>query len=248
MSEAGQARLRVLIADDNAVLRMGLGLLLSADPGIDLVGEASSGEEAMELAAELHPDVVLLDVRMPGSHDGISAAISLVETTVVVMLTYSDDPIVVRAALKAGVRGYLVHGDVRPGEIVDAVKDAVSGRTVLSPRVSQLLVQHLVQEPSPEDERRGGRAQQPSGEVSLRMALTPREREIMELLAHGLDNDDIAKRLFITRNTLKNHITRVFAKLGVTSRSQAVAYWLREHGPRTPISEDRGRDPSASGG
>jgi DNA-binding NarL/FixJ family response regulator len=246
VSEGGRRRLRVLIADDNAVLRMGLGLLLSADPDIDLVGEASSGEEAMELAAELSPDVVLLDVRMPGSHDGISAAISLVGSTVVVMLTYSDDPIVVRAALKAGVRGYLVHGDVRPGEIVDAVKDAVSGRTVLSPRVSQLLVQHLVQEPTPEDERRGGRAQ-PSGDVSHRMALTPREREIMELLAHGLDNDDIAKRLFITRNTLKNHITRVFAKLGVTTRSQAVAYWLREHGPRTPISDDRGRGPSASG-
>ncbi|MDX6205295.1 MAG: hypothetical protein QOF39_1352 [Frankiales bacterium] len=243
MTQDEPVRLRVLIADDNAVLRMGLGQLLAADPGIELIGEASSGEEAMALAAELHPDVVLLDVRMPGSHDGISAAASLVGSTVVVMLTYSEDPVVVRAALKAGVRGYLVHGDVRPREIVEAVKDAVGGRTVLSPRVSRLLVDQLVNDTAEPDSRRTRLPRQPDSGV--RMALTPREREIMELLADGLDNDDIAKRLFITRNTLKNHITRVFAKLGVTSRSQAVAYWLRERSPRTPLSDEGGRGPSA---
>jgi DNA-binding NarL/FixJ family response regulator len=215
---------RVLIADDNAVLRMGLGHLLGDEPGIEVVGEATSGEHAVELAAELRPDVVLLDVRMPGSYDGVVAAGQLVDHTVVIMLTYSDDLDVVRAALAAGVRGYLVHGDVRPQQILDAVRDAVAGRTVLSPRVSALLVEQLVAAPAAEP----ARAAPPDH------GLTARECEIMALMAEGLRNDEIAGRLFISGNTLKNHITRIFGKLGVTTRAQAVSYWLRERSPGTP--------------
>jgi DNA-binding NarL/FixJ family response regulator len=225
---AGPRRLRVLVADDNAVLRMGLGHLLAAEDGIELVGEAASGEEAVEMAAQLAPDVVLLDVRMPGSYDGIAAATQLVDRTAVVMLTYSGDPDVVRSALAAGVRGYLVHGDASPREIVQAVRDAVAGRTVLSQQVRQLLVQNLVASPRrPQD----GAAVPPPAPGPVADApdhhgLTEREREIMCLIAQGLENGEIADRLYITRHTLKNHITRIFLKLGVSNRAQAVALWL----------------------
>ena len=226
MNDETPRPIRVLVADDNAVLRMGLGHLIAADPGLELVGEAASGEEAVERTAEVSPDIVLLDVRMPGSYDGVAAATQLVHRAVVIMLTYNDDPDVVRAALATGVRGYLVHGDLRPPEIVQAVHDAVAGHTVLSERVRTLLVEHLV---GPRSPSRG-----PTPAVAGDSGLTEREREIMDLIAQGMDNNEIAGRLYITRNTLKNHITRIFGKLGVTTRSQAVSYWLREHGPRTP--------------
>lgn len=243
---------RVLIADDNAVVRMGLSTIFEMTEGIEVVGEAASGAEAVELAAALCPDVTLLDVRMPGSYDGVAAARELAPTTRVVMLTYSDDPDVVRAALTAGAAGFLVHGDSTPDEMIQAVRDAAEGRSVLSRRAGEVLVglltsgagvdsaavasdgslgrhgEHDVLGPGVEPQHVAALA----GAAPPDLGLTARETEIMDLVAQGLDNAEIAERLFISRHTLKNHITRIFVKLGVTGRAQAVATWL-SHGPRS---------------
>lgn len=220
----------VLIVDDNPVVRMGLWSLLAVDDAIEVVGEASSGPEAVRAARELSPDVVLLDVRMPEG-GGLDVLPELVGDSKVLMLTYSDEPAVVSEALRAGATGYLVHGAFESRELVRAIKDTADGRSRLSPSAAAVLMQGV----------RGGAgapAAEPPAAVSApappavgadvvrRHRLSRREVEICSLLVEGASNADIAAALFIEEKTVKNHINRIFAKLGASSRSEAIATCL----------------------
>jgi DNA-binding NarL/FixJ family response regulator len=203
---------RVLIVDDNAVLRRGVASLLDAADGIEVVGEAGTGKEAIAMAKEVAPDVVLLDVRMPVM-DGIAAAAPLSKITKVMMLTYSEDEERVSNAIRAGASGYMVHGRFTPEELEQAVIDLAKGGNVISPSVVSVVFDAL------RDAPRGGVSEGPA-------ALTERESEIMNLLAQGRSNGAIATELFISEKTVKNHINRIYSKLGVTSRAEAIAAHL----------------------
>ena len=203
---------RVLIVDDNAVLRRGVSSLLEAAYGIEVVGEAGNGKEAIALAKELVPDVVLLDVRMPVM-DGIAAAGPLSKIARVMMLTYSEDEERVSGAIRAGASGYLVHGRFTPEELELAVTELAEGRNVISPSVVSVVFDALSKGPAAE--KKTGHA-----------PLTEREGEVMNLLAQGRSNGAIASELFISEKTVKNHINRIYAKLGVTNRAEAIAAHL----------------------
>ena len=214
--------IRVLVVDDNHVVRMGLTMLLDAEPDLCVVGEAGDGQSCVDAVAELRPDVVVLDVRMPGSFDGTVAAAQVSGTSKVLMLSYAEDRLVVQQALASGARGYLVHGDAAPEEIVTAVRTVHAGQLYFSSRAGDALVGLLpVPEPSPTAapaataERTGGHR-----------GLTRREVEIMDLLATGRPNPQIARELYMSPSTLKNHITRIFDKLGVRTRAEAIVLWL----------------------
>jgi DNA-binding NarL/FixJ family response regulator len=204
--------IRVLIADDNAVVRRGVAGLLEAADGIEVAGEASNGKDAVTLAREVPADVVLLDVRMP-IMDGVEAAGHIAKTTKVMMLTYAEEEELVAGAIKAGASGYLVHGRFEPDELERAVRDLAAGRSVLSPSVVTAVFDAV---------RRGPDRLERDGPA----ALTEREQEIMNLLAKGLNNRAIASELFVSEKTVKNHINRIYAKLGVSTRPEAIAVWL----------------------
>jgi len=215
------ASIRVLLADDNSVLRMGMASLLAADDRIALVGEAVDGQEAVELAARHRPDVVILDVRMPVL-DGVSAAARMPEGTRVLMLTYSDEPEVITAAMASGAHGYLVHGAHSPDEILNAVVASARGLAVFGPAASAVLF---------DPARLKGRASRTHVDRSERAArhgLTPREVEILDMVADGRTNREIAAACFLAEKTVKNHINRIFAKLRVATRAEAVSVWLRD--------------------
>jgi DNA-binding NarL/FixJ family response regulator len=212
---------RVLLADDNAVLRMGMASLLASDSRITLVAEAENGREAVELAEEHRPDVVVLDVRMP-ELDGVAAAARMPQGTRILMLTYSDEPEVISTAMASGAHGYLVHGSHTPEEILNAVLAAARGMSVFGPAASAVLF-----DPSRIESR--SRAADP-GTRAPQYGLTAREAEILDLVAEGRTNREIATSCFLAEKTVKNHINRVFAKLGVTTRAEAVSLWLRPPG------------------
>jgi DNA-binding NarL/FixJ family response regulator len=212
---------RVLLADDNAVLRMGMASLLASDSRITLVAEAENGREAVELAEEHRPDVVVLDVRMP-ELDGVAAAARMPQGTRILMLTYSDEPEVISTAMASGAHGYLVHGSHTPEEILNAVLAAARGMSVFGPAASAVLF-----DPSRIESR--SRAADP-GTRAAQYGLTAREAEILDLVAEGRTNREIATSCFLAEKTVKNHINRVFAKLGVTTRAEAVSLWLRPPG------------------
>jgi DNA-binding NarL/FixJ family response regulator len=203
---------RVLIVDDNAVLRRGVASLLEAADGIEVVGEAGTGKEAIALAKEVAPDIVLLDVRMPVM-DGIAAAGPLSKIAKVMMLTYAEDEERVSKAIRAGASGYMVHGRFSPEELEQAVIDLAKGRNVISPSVVSVVFDAL---------REGPDGTEPEGPA----ALTEREAEIMNLLAQGRSNGAIATELFISEKTVKNHINRIYSKLGVANRAEAIAAHL----------------------
>jgi DNA-binding NarL/FixJ family response regulator len=203
--------IKVLIVDDNAVVRMGLRNVLDAQDGIEVVGEAADGNEGVTLNERLDPDVVLCDVRMPGL-DGVGAATVMSATSHVVMLTYADDLDVIRSAMAAGARGYLVHGAHQPDEIVAAVVSASRGSSVLGPAATEALLSGAPQAPAPRDTSQWG--------------LTGRETEIMEHVARGLSNREIARACFLAEKTVKNHLNNIFPKLGVTTRAEAMSLWL----------------------
>ena len=211
--------IRVLIVDDNQVVRMGLRSLLDAEPAIDVVGEADNGNDAVRLNAELDPDVVLCDVRMPGL-DGVGAAAQMSPTTNVVMLTYSDDLDVIRGAITAGAKGYLVHGSHQSDEIVAAVVSASRGSSVLGPAAAKAMLA----------DSGTGRliAERPHAAL-----LTTREVEVMDHVASGLTNREIARTCFLAEKTVKNHLNNIFPKLGVTTRAEAVSLWLGAAKPTT---------------
>ncbi|MEE1819613.1 response regulator transcription factor [Streptomyces sp. SP18ES09] len=250
MSAADRGRVaRVVVADDQAVVREGIVMLLGLLPGIEVVGAARDGEEAVALTAELGPDVVLMDLRMPRC-DGVEATRRIRErhpgTEVVVLTTYADDDSLF-PALRAGARGYLTK-DAGGEEIERAVRDVIDGRAGLSPAVQRRLLERLMDRDAPDapdapvaPDDRGDRSDQsdrrdPNGRggrsdrgVAGDDGLTERETEVLVLVADGLSNTEIAKRLRISTATVKTHINNLFAKTGVRDRAQAVRY-AYQHG------------------
>ncbi len=211
--------LRLLLADDNPVVRTGMASVLATVPGMEVVATASTGREAMELVASVRPDIALLDVRMPLA-DGITVAQCISATVPVLMLTHSDEPEVISAALAAGARGYIVHSEFDVDEIVAAIRNVASGGVHLSPSAGSVLARTAARPRAAAGDDPPARAQDPWG-------LSPREREVMDLIAQGLTNGQIAATCFLSEKTVKNHVNRIFAKLMVTSRAEAVSRWLR---------------------
>jgi DNA-binding NarL/FixJ family response regulator len=210
------APLRVLLADDQRVVREGLALVLGLLPDVEVLGAASDGEEAVDLALRLRPDVVLLDLRMPRC-DGVEATRRLLTAwpgaRVVVLTTYSDDRSVLDA-LRAGARGYLTK-DAGGEEIRRAHRDVVLDRAAIDPAVQHHLLDALgsAAEPPPEP-----------AAPALPDGLTPREAEVLALVATGLSNAEIATRLVVSEATVKSHMNHLLAKIGARDRAQAVVY------------------------
>ncbi|EST34462.1 response regulator transcription factor [Streptomyces roseochromogenus] len=206
---------RVVVADDQTVVREGIVMLLGLLPGVEVVGAAGDGEEAVQLVRELAPDVVLMDLRMPRC-DGVEATRRIraqyPATQVVVLTTYADDESLF-PALRAGARGYLTK-DAGGDEIVRAVESVLSGDAGLSPSVQRRLLERLSQ---PEPGLPATAEAPPDG-------LTARETEVLQLIAEGLSNQEIARRLHVSTATVKTHINNLFAKTGLKDRAQAVRY------------------------
>jgi DNA-binding NarL/FixJ family response regulator len=212
-------RLRVLIVDDHALFRRGLQMVLRQEEDIDVVGEAGDGHEAVEKAQELMPDVVLMDVRMPGQ-SGIQATEQikdLIPHAKILMLTISDEEADLYDAIKAGASGYLLK-EISIDEVADAVRSVWSGQSRISPSMASKLLTEFAAMSKRADERQ----QLPAPR------LTDREMEVLRLVAQGMNNRDIAKELFISENTVKNHIRNILEKLHLHSRMEAVVYAVRE--------------------
>ena len=207
--------LRVIVADDQRVVREGLTLMLGLIDGIEPVGAAADGEEALALVAAERPDVVLMDLRMPRL-DGIEATRRLAETHpsvgVVALTTYADDETVVQA-LQAGARGYLTK-DAGAEQIRSAVERVAAGEAAIDPAVQRQLITAVQRGETPPEKDCD---ELPDG-------LTPREAEVLELIAAGLSNGEIADRLVVSGATVKSHVNHLFAKIGARDRAQAVAY------------------------
>ena len=206
--------IRVLLADDQALVRSGFRMILDERDGIEVVGEAEDGAEAVALARTLQPDVILMDVRMPNV-DGVEAtrriASAGTEARIVILTTFDLDEYVY-AALRAGASGFLLK-DVRPSELVDAIRVVAAGDALLAPSVTRRLLDRFAEAlPGEEDERR-----LPSLE-----SLTDRELEVLKLLARGLSNTELAQELFLSEATVKTHVSSMFRKLHLRDRAQAV--------------------------
>ncbi|MHB8469467.1 MAG: response regulator [Gaiellaceae bacterium] len=205
--------IRVLIADDQALVRSGFRMIVDARPDLEVVGEAENGEEAVRLTLEADPDVVLMDVRMP-KLDGIEATRRIVaagsRARVLVLTTFDVDEYV-HAAIRAGASGFLLK-DVRPDELADGIRLVAGGNALLGPGATQRLL-----------ERFAGTGSVGDGANAAAVAsLTDREREILRLLASGLSNAELAERLVVSETTVKSHVSSVLRKLGVRDRVQAV--------------------------
>jgi DNA-binding NarL/FixJ family response regulator len=205
----------VVIADDQALVRGGFRALLDAQDDISVVGEAADGAEVVRVALELHPDVILMDIRMPGV-DGLAATRliardeRLSQVKVIILTTFDLDEYVFEA-IRVGANGFLVK-DTEPAELVRAVRAVVAGDALLSPRVTRRLIEEFAT-----------RAKDPGGLPQLD-ALTDRERQVMVLVAEGLTNDEIAQRLIMSAATAKTHVSRAMIKLGARDRAQLVVF------------------------
>jgi DNA-binding NarL/FixJ family response regulator len=209
--------IRILVADDHPMLREGLVAVLGTQPDFDVVGEAADGSETVRLAEALHPDVILLDLEMPRV-DGVMALEGLREAAsdarAIVFTAYDTDERIL-GALRAGARGYLLKGASRK-EIFDAIRTVHAGGSLLEPGVTSRLLEHIEQgDEQPND-------------------LTPRELEVLGLIAQGLHNSEIAERLFVTERTVKFHVSSILAKLGADNRTEAVALAARRGLIRLP--------------
>ncbi|HEX6386685.1 MAG TPA: response regulator transcription factor [Anaerolineae bacterium] len=210
MSE--QNRIRVLVVDDHAIVREGLHTLLEAFPDLEPVGEAANSSEAIRLCAERHPDVVLMDLVMPGM-DGITAIHAIHSNfpdIKILALTNFNDNDLVKEALAAGALGYLLK-NITADELAQAIRDAAAGKSTMAPEAVQALINVVTSPPPPG------------------LDLTKREREVLALLVMGQSNRQIAKQLQVSPSTVKNHVSRILAKLGVSTRTEAATLALRYH-------------------
>ena len=216
----GPPRIRVLIVDDHAVVRSGLATFLQAFDDFELVGEASDGAEALRQCGQVSPDVILMDLLMP-EVDGIAATRTIRQrypNVQVIALTSFQDQDRVQAALDAGALGYLLK-NVSADDLARAIRSARAGRPTLAPEATQALIHAATRPPEPGHD------------------LTPREREVLALMIRGLNNAEIAKRLVVNRSTAKFHVSNILTKLGVTSRTEAVALALTHHLALGPDSQ-----------
>ncbi len=203
-------RIRILIADDHPVFRYGLRALLSAEPTTEVVGEATTGDEAIQLAASLQPDVILMDLNMPGVN-GIEATRRILAATPkvnILVLTMFDDDDSVFAAMRAGARGYLLKG-AEGDEMMRALQVVSSGEAIFSPAIARRLMQYFG-------------APRPSVPSQAFPELTEREREILTLIAQGYTNPAIAEKLVLSPKTVRNHVSTIFSKLQVAGRAEAI--------------------------
>jgi two-component system NarL family response regulator len=211
--------IRVLVVDDHALFRRGLEMVLAQEPDIEVVGEASDGAEALAKAMDTTPDIVLMDVRMPkrGGIDACTAIKDAVPSTNVIMLTISDEEADLYDAIKAGATGYLLK-EISIEEVASAIRAVYGGQSLISPSMASKLLSEFASMIKRTDDRQ----QVPAPR------LTDREMEVLKLVAKGMNNRDIAKDLFISENTVKNHIRNILEKLQLHSRMEAVVYAVRE--------------------
>jgi two-component system, NarL family, response regulator LiaR len=212
MTTIPSPRTRVLIVDDHMMVRRGLATFLKVFDDLELAGEAENGQAAIELCARLRPDVVLMDMVMPDM-DGATATRLIrkqSESIQVIALTSFKEEILVQSALQAGAIGYLLK-DISAEELAQAIRAAHAGRSTLSPDVAEVIVQAASQPPKPGFD------------------LTERERAVLALMVEGLNNTQIAERLTVSPSTIKSHVSNILAKLGVSSRTEAVTLALRNH-------------------
>ena len=216
-SGADTEPIRVIIVDDQELFRRGLTMLMDAEPGLDVVGEAGDGQTGIELASRVAPDVVLLDVRMP-KISGIEACVAIKEAVPaakILMLTVSDEESDLYEAVKSGASGYLLK-DSSIEEVAQAVRVVADGQSLISPSMAVKLIDEFKQMSRPEREHVPG------------LRLTDRELEVLRLVAKGMNNREIARDLFISENTVKNHVRNILEKLQLHSRMEAVMYAVKE--------------------
>jgi DNA-binding NarL/FixJ family response regulator len=215
--QVADSAIRVLVVDDQELFRRGLTMLLNVEPDIEVVGEASSGAEAVGLCHTEAPDVVLMDVRMP-KQNGIEACASIKEAAPgarIIMLTVSDDEGDLYDAVKSGASGYLLK-DSSIEEVAQAVRVVADGQSLISPSMAVKLIDEFKQMSRPERDHGPG------------LRLTERELEVLRLVARGMNNREIARQLFISENTVKNHVRNILEKLQLHSRMEAVMYAVKE--------------------
>jgi len=217
---------RVLIADDDSLMRAGLVELLTADPEIEIVGQASTGREAVDRARRLAPDVVLMDVRMPDL-DGIDATRELSRVApgirVLILTTFEQDDYIF-GALRAGASGFLLKR-TRPEELIAAVRTVAAGDSLLSPSVTRRVIERVAQQPTPDL----------ANQAKLN-ELTARERDVLELVARGLSNREIAAALFVEESTVRTHVKHILMKLDLRDRVQVVIFAYESGVNRTPMA------------
>ncbi|MFI8084070.1 response regulator [Kitasatospora sp. NPDC086009] len=208
--------IRVVIADDEPMVRAGVRAVLTTDPGIEIVAETGDGRDAVELVRRHRPDVVVLDIRMPGT-DGITAAAEIrrsgAATGIVMLTTFGEDDFILRA-LGGGANGFLIKSG-EPEELIAGVRAVADGAAYLSPKVAARVVAHLAATGA------GGPADRRSAALEQVAALTTREREVLTLIAAGLSNGQIARRIGVVEGTVKAHVSSVLARLGVANRAAA---------------------------
>lgn len=210
---ATQSPVRILMVDDHAMMRIGLATFLDSFEELELVGEATNGVEAVEMCDDLAPDVVLMDLIMP-QMDGVEATKIILEAhpeTKIIALTSFEEAELVTGVLKAGAVGYLLKG-ISADKLAEAIHTAMAGKPTLAPEAAQILIENTTRRPAREQ-----------------FGLTDREMEVLELIASGLNNRQIADELFLSRSTIKTHVSNILTKLGVSSRTEAVAMSLERN-------------------